>query len=244
MKREKEKTVDVSCGDLYQLMIAECRYGYTRNNHLMPWGAFRHCYDYLPKMAKIDWDCACRTAKQLAEEAIQGLCANAFEDGKKQFSIFQKGLENVPTKLDSQWNPDLYRFNVEARFRAKDGIELLPSEKGEPYVSIKATENPRKLAVEFLDFDSDPHDFVFKVFAPIPDKPGWYESLIMLPGNPVLVDEGIDMLFTIERNETNNTKEYEEFIEYCLSMSADSRPYNYEDYEDFLRTHPKPMPKE
>lgn len=244
-RRKKRKTVAVECHDLYQLMIAECRYGYTRNNHLMPWGAFNHCYFYLPKLAKADPDCAKHTAKQLAEEAIEQLRLDSFGDVRKQFSVLQEGIADAPAELRSKWQPGIYGFSVEIEFEAKNGVSFsVPRATGDPltYVSLKSTDSPGKIVVELLDFDADPHDFFFRVYCPTPGKPGWYQSLNRSGNQPVLVEEGQKMLFTIERSErTLNVHDYEDFIEYCMSLSKDSRPYNYGDYEEFLAKHPKPV---
>ena len=73
--------MNIDVRDLYQLLIAECRYGYTRNNHLMPDGAYDHVKKYLPIMLKEDQEFAIHTAKQLCEECIsEQLCAH-FDDG-------------------------------------------------------------------------------------------------------------------------------------------------------------------
>lgn len=69
-RRQHVSSVEVSLKDMYQMLIAECRYGYTRNNHLMPFGAYEHVKEYLPRMLAIDEDFALSTAKQLCEECI------------------------------------------------------------------------------------------------------------------------------------------------------------------------------
>lgn len=74
--------IQIELKDLYQFLISECRYGYTRNNHLMPDGAYDHAKKYLPKMLISDKNFAIDTAKQLCEECIdQQLCGN-FYDGR------------------------------------------------------------------------------------------------------------------------------------------------------------------
>lgn len=62
--------VEIKPKDLYQFLLTECRYGYTRNNHLMPDGAYRHVEEYLPELLKADKEMAINTAKQLVEECI------------------------------------------------------------------------------------------------------------------------------------------------------------------------------
>lgn len=73
--------VKVEIGDLYQFLIAECRYGYKRNNHLMPWGAYEHVKQYLPIMYEVDADYALHTACQLCDECISQQLTNNFYDG-------------------------------------------------------------------------------------------------------------------------------------------------------------------
>lgn len=62
--------VKVDLHDLYQLLIAECRYGYTRCNHLMPGGAFDKVKKYVPLIVEQDKDYAIRTVTQLCDECI------------------------------------------------------------------------------------------------------------------------------------------------------------------------------
>lgn len=69
-KLEKVPSVKIDVGDLYRMLIGECRYGYTRNNHLMPSGAFDECQKYLPLMKKADISWAHSTALQLCDECI------------------------------------------------------------------------------------------------------------------------------------------------------------------------------
>ena len=66
----KKNFVSIGVKDAYQMLISELRYGYTRNNHLMPWGAYDHVKVYLPVMEAVDQDWALKTAQQAAEECI------------------------------------------------------------------------------------------------------------------------------------------------------------------------------
>lgn len=76
------KTVKIDLKDLYQFLISECRYGYTRNNHLMPDGAYNHVKEYLPKIAEQDKEYAIYVAKQLCEECISNQLVTNFYDGE------------------------------------------------------------------------------------------------------------------------------------------------------------------
>lgn len=78
---KKGQNIYIETHDSYQLLIAECRYGYTRNNHLMPWGAYEHVKKYLPKLLKADAECALHTAAQLCDECISEQLNGNFYDG-------------------------------------------------------------------------------------------------------------------------------------------------------------------
>ena len=64
------KRLDLDLKDVYQLLIGECRYGYRRNNHLMPSCAYDKVKDIVPRMYKVDEDYAVYTLKQICEECI------------------------------------------------------------------------------------------------------------------------------------------------------------------------------
>lgn len=77
----KKDCMKIPLKDIYQLLIAECRYGYTRNNHLMPSGAYDRVKEYLPKMYEIDEYFAVSTAMQICEEAISDELLTHFREG-------------------------------------------------------------------------------------------------------------------------------------------------------------------
>lgn len=81
MSKTKTDVVKVEIGDLYQFLLAECRYGYKRNNHLMPGGAYDHVKEYLPLMYKTDKERALHTACQLCDECISDQLMLNFYDG-------------------------------------------------------------------------------------------------------------------------------------------------------------------
>ena len=81
MKELKKDAVRIPLKDIYQLLIAECRYGYTRNNHLMPSGAYDRVKEYLPGLCKIDKGFAVSIARQICEEAISDELLIHFRDG-------------------------------------------------------------------------------------------------------------------------------------------------------------------
>ena len=48
------KTMNVSLKNVYQLLISEMRYGYRRNNHLMPSCGYDKVKTLVPQMYEID----------------------------------------------------------------------------------------------------------------------------------------------------------------------------------------------
>ena len=52
--------VEIKSKDLYQFLLTDCRYGYTRNNHRMPDGAYRQAHEYVPELLKADKGMAIR----------------------------------------------------------------------------------------------------------------------------------------------------------------------------------------
>ena len=76
------KKLELDLRDVYQLLIAECRYGYTRNNHLMPGGAYDKVKRIVPQMYEVDKDFAVHTIKQLCEECISDQLMMNFYDGE------------------------------------------------------------------------------------------------------------------------------------------------------------------
>lgn len=143
--------ISVEIKDMYQLLIAECRYGYKRNNHLMPSGAYDHVKEYLPVMYKASPSWAVSTAKQLCEECISEQLVWNFHDGfddengnRQEALSFIKYLLNWIHKHDDSsrtfipHNYDAYQDNLE-----KDNepiyniyeIEYIPSNKEDTYSS-------------------------------------------------------------------------------------------------------------
>lgn len=77
-----DKKLEISLKDIYQLLISELRYGYTRNNHLMPSSAFTRVKDIIPKMIEVDKDFALATLRQICEECISSQLLRYFYDGE------------------------------------------------------------------------------------------------------------------------------------------------------------------
>lgn len=77
-----DKKLELSLKDIYQLLISELRYGYTRNNHLMPSSAFTRVENIILEMIKVDKDFAISTLKQICEECISWQLLGNFYDGE------------------------------------------------------------------------------------------------------------------------------------------------------------------
>lgn len=118
--------------DLYQLLVTECRYGYTRNNHLMPRCAYDHIKAYLPLICKEDNELGISTATQLMEECISNqLCRNydsglddEFGNRKEALDFIQylkdwlaeRGVTNMPYNytrcLDNIKRADSLKYDI------------------------------------------------------------------------------------------------------------------------------------
>lgn len=108
--------VKVDLHDLYQLLIAECRYGYTRRNHLMPGGAFDKVKKYVPLIAEQDKDYAIRTVTQLCDECIDYMNTFFYNGDEDEFTNRSEALEFIEWCLafDHQvkpYNLDFYNRN-------------------------------------------------------------------------------------------------------------------------------------
>ena len=78
---EEKEYIKIDVHKLYQLLITELRYGYTRNNHLMPSSAYNDASDLLDRILDADEGVAVSTAKQLCEECIGDELAMKFSEG-------------------------------------------------------------------------------------------------------------------------------------------------------------------
>ena len=79
---DNAKTMNVSLKNVYQLLISEMRYGYRRNNHLMPSCGYDKVKTLVPQMYEVDKEYAVYTMKQLCEECISDQLAANFYDGE------------------------------------------------------------------------------------------------------------------------------------------------------------------
>ena len=96
------KTMNVSLKNVYQLLISEMRYGYRRNNHLMPSCGYDKVKTLVPQMYEIDKEYAIYTMKQLCEECISDqLSANFYGGEDDEYGNRTEAIEFV--KWSMQW---------------------------------------------------------------------------------------------------------------------------------------------
>jgi len=118
------KKLELDLHDIYQLLIAECRYGYTRNNHLMPSSAYEKVRRIIPEMFKVDSEYALYTIKQICEECISDQIVWNFFDGKDdEFGNRREAIDFTKWCLDwiheheyTAWEPynyDRLKANLE-----------------------------------------------------------------------------------------------------------------------------------
>ena len=111
-----EKKIEISPKDLYHFLICETRYGYTRNNHLMPSSAFDDCKALLPLFLLADKEYALHTAKQLCDECIFLNLTLTFGDGiddihgnrKESIDFVYWLLDWINTNGDANYKPYNY----------------------------------------------------------------------------------------------------------------------------------------
>ena len=98
---EEKEYVKIDVHKLYQLLITELRYGYTRNNHLMPSSAYNDTADLLDRMLEANSEVAVSTAKQLCEECIGDELAMKFSEGlEDDFGNRKAAIDFIDYLLD------------------------------------------------------------------------------------------------------------------------------------------------
>lgn len=94
-KVTQEKYISVPAIQLYRFLLGEARYGYTRNNHLMPSGAFDECNTYLKKMYEVDKELTLHTSVQLCEECISYIESVFYDGNDDEFGNREKAIEFI-----------------------------------------------------------------------------------------------------------------------------------------------------
>lgn len=105
--------VSLDLKDMYQLLVCYLRYGYTRNNHLMPNCAYDKVKELIPQMYKVDSDYAITTLKQICEECITDELVCNFYDGyddefgnrRETIDFINWSLEYIHEKGDPDYKP-------------------------------------------------------------------------------------------------------------------------------------------
>jgi hypothetical protein len=60
------------------------------------------------------------------------------------------------------------------------------------------------------------------------------------------VDEGREFFLSVSKEDQLDVAEYYKFIRYCLKIVEENggrKPYNYNDFEEFLKEHPDGIAK-
>ena len=114
--------VEVNLKDLYQLLLCDMRYAYTRNNHLTPSSEYDKIKKIICEMFKVDSEYAIYTLKQICEECISEELVYHFYDGlDDKFGNREATIEFISWCLgfilgaDEKWKPynyDLYLKNL------------------------------------------------------------------------------------------------------------------------------------
>jgi len=251
-----EKKVEVGIHDLYQMMISECRYGWTRNNHLMPDGAYNHCLDYLPEMFKIDRDYAIHTTLQLMSETIEEIRKESFNDWKRSSKFALVHDDGSTEEHKSTWEGDgTYRFiahttfTVEPKLRIVDPLSLLTlvefsdvDEEGNVTFRFAFGDNDNDSLKEMLEYEYD-----FRLYEQTDSEGNEFLSIPFYEqGRKAKV--GDTMMFSMVSKYQTDFRcfDYEGalmfvdgLLEYLLNAASyDRLPYNFKDLEEFLETHP------
>jgi len=124
----KQMLVDVKT--MYQMILGNLRYAYTRNNHLEPSSSYSQTKNLIEEMYIIDENMALTTLKQACSECINDEIVGRFFDGvddqngnrKASIEFINWCLETVKIATKEEWKPynyDLFLKNVE-----KDDLPL------------------------------------------------------------------------------------------------------------------------
>ena len=166
---EKKKAIEVSPTNLYRLLICECRYGYSRNNHLMPDCAYDMVMEMLPKMAEVDLTTAVHTAKQLCEECISDELWMRFPEGEDdEFSNMAKSIQFIESLLDFVHNygdKDFKPYNYD---HYEERLKLQDAPKYNIYKVVEGSEElitpdpiPKKDILELIADNLGKKQFTF-----------------------------------------------------------------------------------
>ena len=148
--------MDIELRDVGQLLLFECRYGYTRNNHLMPTEAYDKVKKYIPEMCRIDRDYTLHTLQQICEECISlNLLTNFYDGYGDEFGNRQRSIDFVKWCLEYVKNngqQDYVPYNF-------DGFkEVLEQENKPKYLVYEVSNDIRTLItpdpISKLDYEN------------------------------------------------------------------------------------------
>jgi len=135
------KTMSLPLKDVYQLLISEMRYGYRRNNHLMPSCGYDKVKTFVPQMYEVDKEYAVYTMKQLCEECITDqLVANFYDGEDDENSNRAEAIEFVRWCLD--W---IHEHDKDPRF---DDNKWLPYCYDNFLANLAKDDEPRYMVYE------------------------------------------------------------------------------------------------
>ena len=135
------KTMELDLKDVYQFLISDLRYGYRRNNHLMPGCAYTRTKELIDRMYEIDYEYAIYTLRQICEECITDQLTWNFFDGyddemgnrREAIEFVNWCMEWIHSHGDPNYKPycwDRFEYNLakddEPRYRV---YELIGDEK-------------------------------------------------------------------------------------------------------------------
>lgn len=244
-KRKYTKKVRVEPIDLYRFLLESNRYGFTRNNHLMPDGAFNACRDYLPALYEADGAIGLATATQLAEEAIAQLRCDWLSEDKRKFEVKITGKGKWE---DHARFPEL-RFSPSMDFYVFD--EITVGEDAEVWVRPCGESGERILSFSRNSDDGTfraiyDHDYSVRYYATLYTKDkGDDESYTSLPFYKEKFKDGDVIHVMVRRHEDPglvDVRLYMNFIDYCLGFLDEHdgghlRPYNIGDYDEYKTAH-------
>ena len=148
--------MDIELRDVGQLLLFECRYGYTRNNHLMPTEAYDKVKKYIPEMCRIDRDYTLHTLQQICEECISlNLLTNFYDGYGDEFGNRQRSIDFVKWCLEyikNNGQQDYVPYNF-------DGFkEVLEQENKPKYLVYEVSNDIRTLItpdpISKLDYEN------------------------------------------------------------------------------------------
>jgi hypothetical protein len=178
------KTLDLNLKDIYQMLIAECRYGYGRNNHLMPDCAYDKVKRIVPQMYEVDKEYAVYTLKQICEECISDQLTWNFYDGEddehgnraEAIKFVRWCLDWIHEKEHTDWEPynyDQFKDNLNKDTEPRYLIyELRGKSKRRKLITPEPVSQNEYFEIMFKDVPQGVYGTYRNETHPMSDKPG------------------------------------------------------------------------